>query len=130
MDKKDFLRLTNQLKKAVEDACQLDSDLIKAPYLVDISKYACLILERKRVAYQKTLPIKNEADRCLFFTGIDTILSSLFQEYFSLNIEKRIKLSENLSFTPKSTVERNKALETIHGALSLLTTDWVTLCWI
>lgn len=125
MDVKFFKELDLQLKTEVEEAQQLTEDACKGIVLNRISKYACQILAQRMIAYRKSLLQGDENKRFHYFNTIKSILLCIYKDFDSYPKEKQEILYTCTLPTPKSTKDKNKALEKIYTLSKTLETDWL-----
>ena len=125
MDVEFFKSLDEKLKAQIQEALDLDPKKEKAPILFEIAKDACQILQYRGVLYQLQLPAKIEITRCFYFSGIEEILSILYEDFKSLSLKAKVHVYTTIRISPKSTVEKNEALVKIKGNLELLQTSWL-----
>ena len=125
MDVDFFKSLDKKLKSLITEGVKLDSKSEKAPILFEIAKTSCQVLQYRGVAYQLQLPAEIETNRTLYFSGIEEILSILYEGFKSLKSDKKVHIYEKSLQIQKSTIEKNKALKRINENLPLLQTDWL-----
>lgn len=125
MDVEFFKCLDTKLKSLVAEGLQLDPKSEKAPILFEIAKTSCQVLQYRGVTYQLQLPAEIETNRTLYFSGIEEILSVLYEGFKSLKIGAKVHIYEKVLQIPKSTIEKNEALKRINENLALLQTDWL-----
>ena len=125
MDVEFFKSLDEKLRKQIEEGVKLDADQPKGLVLQQVAESASLVLQYRNIMYRVQLPTEVESMRCLYFSGIEEILSTIYENYYSYPLEEKIRLYTKVLPKPKSTVEKNAALKSFHEKLSMLQTEWL-----
>jgi len=128
MDRKYFLQLDEHLKSEIEDGIKLRENDIFGPIMHQISFRSCLILGMRSVAYRNQLLEPHRDERTEYFDGIEAILGILYSRFPKIPFEEKIKVFNNLSFTPRTSKERFEAMKKIKELIPKLKTSWIEKC--
>ena len=125
MDVNFFKSLDEKLKKQIDEGVKLDADQPKGLVLRQVAESASLVLQYRNIMYRVQLATEVELIRSLYFSGIEEILATIYENYYSFPLEKKVHLYTRVLPKPKSTVEKNAALKAIHEKLPMLQTNWL-----
>ena len=125
MDINFFKSLDEMLKKQIDEGVSMSAEQPKSLILQEVAKFACQILQYRNVMYRVQLATENEFTRGLYFTGIEEILATIYEDFYSLSLNQKVHIYTKALPKPKSTVDKNAALKAIHEKLPMLQMDWL-----
>ena len=125
MDINFFKSLDEMLKKQINEGISMSAEQPKCLILQEVAKFACQILQYRNVMYRVQLATENELTRGLYFTGIEEILATIYEDFYSLSLNQKVHIYTKALPKPKSTVDKNAALKAIHEKLPMLQMDWL-----
>ena len=125
MDINFFKSLDEMLKKQIDEGISMSAEQPKSLILQEVAKFACQILQYRNVMYRVQLATENELTRGLYFTGIEEILATIYEDFYSLSLNQKVHIYTKALPKPKSTVDKNAALKAIHEKLPMLQMDWL-----
>lgn len=117
-----FKSLDEMLRKQIDEGVGLNEEQSSCLVLQEIAKFACQMLQYRKVMYQLQLATEIELKRCLYFTGIEEILATIYEDFYSLSLDKKIHLYTKALPKPKGTA--SSALKAIQEKLPMLQTNW------
>lgn len=125
MDINFFKSLDEMLKKQIDEGVSMSAEQPKSLILQEVAKFACQILQYRNVMYRVQLATENELTRGLYFTGIEEILATIYEDFYSLSLNQKVHIYTKALPKPKSTVDKNAALKAIHEKLPMLQMGWL-----
>ncbi len=125
MDVEFFKSLDEMLKKQIAKCSEESAEGPSTELLQEIAKYASQILAYRNVLYRVQLATKIELVRCRYFSGIDEILSILYEDFNTLSLNQKVHLYSKKVPSLQNAEERVKAAKAIHEKLAMLETMWL-----